>query len=107
MAPKKQKQKNKKKSSSSNNDSTSGELIDVDPSRIRFQHSRIRPHFSGCGRSVISTLEAIRNGDITISEIPPIQVSQLINFLFIVIVIQVKLISYYRPLLTIGYCWSR
>ena len=77
MAPKKQKQKNKKKSSSSNNDSTSGKMIDVDPSRIRFQHSRIRPHFSGCGRSVISTLEAIRNGDITISEIPPIQVSQL------------------------------
>lgn len=46
----------------------------VDPSRIRFQHSRIRPFFSGCGRSVERTLEEIRNGTIPLSDLPPIQV---------------------------------
>jgi hypothetical protein len=46
----------------------------VDPARIRFQHSRIRPYFSGCGRSVTATLEEIRNGTIQVSDLPPIQV---------------------------------
>lgn len=46
----------------------------VDPSRVRFQHSRIRPYFSGCGRSVRGTLESIRNKEISVSDIPPIQV---------------------------------
>ena len=49
-------------------------LILVDPSRIRFQYSRIRPYFSGCGRSVISTLDSIRNGELSPNDLPPIQV---------------------------------
>ena len=46
----------------------------VDPSRVRFQHARIRPFFSGCGRSVIETLEEIRQGNLSPSDLPPIQV---------------------------------
>ena len=41
---------------------------------FRFQHSRIRPHFSGCGRSVVQTLDDIREGNIKPEDIPPIQV---------------------------------
>ena len=48
--------------------------MSVDPSRVRFQDSKIRPVFSGCGRSVFDTLEPIRNGDIQPEDIPPIQV---------------------------------
>lgn len=46
----------------------------VDPSRIRFQHSRIRPYFSGCGRGVRETLEQIRNKEISANDLPNIQV---------------------------------
>ena len=49
-------------------------LIMVDPARCRFQHSKIRPYFSGCGRSVEKTLEEIKEGTTKISDIPPIQV---------------------------------
>jgi len=66
------KKKNAKKSTP-NNLSSNG-WISVDPSRVRFQHSKIRPVFSGCGRSVFDTLESIRNGDIQPEDVPPIQV---------------------------------
>ncbi|KAL3937947.1 MAG: hypothetical protein SGBAC_007049 [Bacillariaceae sp.] len=46
----------------------------VDPIRVRFQHSKIRPVFSGCGRSVEGTLEEIRQGKLNPSDLPPIQV---------------------------------
>lgn len=54
--------------------SDGGDGLYVDPARIRFQHSRIRPFFSGCGRSVEGTLEEIRNGTTPLSALPPIQV---------------------------------
>ena len=41
---------------------------------MRFQHSRIRPQFSGCGRSVLETLEQIRQGKLEPGDLPPIQV---------------------------------
>jgi hypothetical protein len=63
---KKQKKKNIK-------DDDSG-MIWVDPVRVRFQHSRIRPHFSGCGRSILETLESIQKGELSPSDLPPIQV---------------------------------
>lgn len=46
----------------------------VDPARIRFQHSRIRPHFSGCGRHLHDTLDSIRSGELRAGDLPPIQV---------------------------------
>ncbi|KAG7351251.1 hypothetical protein IV203_010611 [Nitzschia inconspicua] len=49
-------------------------MLYVDPARVRFQHSRIRPFFSGCGRSVEGTLEEIRTGTTQLSDLPPIQV---------------------------------
>ena len=52
----------------------SEQLLSIDPTRIRYQHSRIRPHFSGCGRSVSDTLESIKSGHITVDDLPPIQV---------------------------------
>lgn len=70
----KKKQKNKKKSTENSFASSNGEFIHIDPNRVRFQHSKIRPIFSGCGRSVLSTLEAIRNGEAAPDDIPPIQV---------------------------------
>jgi hypothetical protein len=51
-----------------------GGFILADPDRIRFQHSKIRPYFSGCGRSVMETLESIRRKEMTPSDLPPIQV---------------------------------
>lgn len=46
----------------------------VDPRRIRYQHARIRATFSGCGRLVVDTLQAIRDGQIKPEDLPPIQV---------------------------------
>jgi len=68
--------KNKKgKKKSSIADGSEGEsMILLDPTRVRFQHSRIRPYFSGCGRSVLDTLEEIRSKKLNPSDLPPIQV---------------------------------
>lgn len=49
-------------------------FLRVDPRRVRFQYSRIRPTFSGCGRSVLSTLDSIRNGELRPDDLPPILV---------------------------------
>lgn len=46
----------------------------IDPSRIRFQHSKIRPVFSGCGRRLEDTLNQIREGKLRPQDLPPIQV---------------------------------
>merc|ERR1719491_883551 len=51
-----------------------GSWLNADPERIRYQHSRIRPYFSGCGRSVEGTFESIRDGTMLYSDLPPIQV---------------------------------
>jgi hypothetical protein len=53
------------------------DLAWIDPTLIRFQHSRIRPIFSSCGRTIEETLNEIRSGKIKPCDIPPIQV--LIN----------------------------
>jgi hypothetical protein len=69
----------KKKDSSSKSKQGSTQniegLIWVDPAWIRFQHSRIRPTFSVCGRTLLDTLNSIRSGDISPFDLPPIQVS--------------------------------
>jgi hypothetical protein len=65
------KKANKKKAASASAD---GAGLMVDPARVRFQHARIRPYFSGCGRSVLETLEEIRQQKISPSDLPPIQV---------------------------------
>jgi hypothetical protein len=67
------KKKGKKNPAASENHKD-GSMIWVDPNRVRFQHSKIRPLFSGCGRSIYDTLESIRNREITPSDLPPIQV---------------------------------
>ena len=46
----------------------------MDPRQVRFQYAKIRPFFSGCGRSVTETLESIRSGDVSVEDLPPIQV---------------------------------
>lgn len=76
---KKSKKPTSQRSSSDHASGTSPEpnsdgLILVDPSRIRFQFSRIRPYFSGCGRSVTSTFDSILSGDLNPNDLPPIQV---------------------------------
>ena len=68
------KSKKKKGASSSALHVKQDGLLQVDPTRVRFQHSRIRPFFSGCGRSVIGTLDEIRQGRLKASQLPPIQV---------------------------------
>lgn len=52
----------------------SKEFIWVDPERIRFQHARIRPNFSSCGRALTDTLDSIRRREISPDDLPPIQV---------------------------------
>jgi hypothetical protein len=70
--------KKKKKKSSSQRQESEGDSGDnfvwVDPNRIRFQHARIRPHFSSCGRSLQGTLSDIRTGVMRPDDLPPIQV---------------------------------
>ncbi|KAL7483655.1 hypothetical protein ACHAW6_009299 [Cyclotella cf. meneghiniana] len=72
MTKKKKSQKNASNNAVTNNHT--GDLLHIDPARIRYQHSRIRPHFSGCGRSVLQTLDEIRRGDLRAEDLPLIQV---------------------------------
>jgi hypothetical protein len=74
MARKAQKKRSPKPASGKGN-----QWLYVDPARVRFQHSRIRPSFSGCGRSVEETLESIRNKELAPSDLPPIQVGLHFN----------------------------
>ena len=75
---KKNKHGSKNKGSDDNDvaatNNSSSSWLYVDPARVRFQHSKIRPYFSGCGRSVYDTLEEIRSGKIRPEDLPPIQV---------------------------------
>ena len=66
--------KNNKKKSAKKSSDQGGDLLYVNPSRIRYQHSRIRPTFSGCGRNVMDTLDEIRRGDLNPYDLPVIQV---------------------------------
>ena len=52
-------------------------LIHIDPQHIRFTHSRIRPRFSGCGRTLQSTLDAIVSGQLKPEDLPTISVVEL------------------------------
>lgn len=67
--------KTKKSTKKGVGSSDQGDLLYVSPSRIRYQHSRIRPTFSGCGRNVMDTLEEIRRGDLNPYDLPVIQVN--------------------------------
>ncbi|GMI55689.1 hypothetical protein ScalyP_jg5008 [Parmales sp. scaly parma] len=49
-------------------------LLQVDPLNVRFQHSRIRPNFSGCGRSVQHTLDILREGTGSLDDVPVIEI---------------------------------
>jgi hypothetical protein len=62
------------KKKAANISSVSQDYLLVDPARVRFQHSKIRTHFSGCGRSVVQTLDDIREGKLKPEGLPPIQV---------------------------------
>ena len=75
MARKKQssKKSNKDKSNPGAEEAVDGFIL-VDPARCRFQHSRIRPQFSGCGRDVVQVLEDIKSGKTNLQDLPPIQV---------------------------------
>ena len=79
MARKKQSSKKSNKDKS-NPGAAEAEAIDsngfilVDPARCRFQHSKIRPIFSGCGRDVTQVLEDIKSGKTDLQDLPPIQV---------------------------------
>eukprot|EP00036_Acanthoecidae_sp_10tr_P005194 CAMPEP_0182945618 /NCGR_PEP_ID=MMETSP0105_2-20130417/55785_1 /TAXON_ID=81532 ORGANISM="Acanthoeca-like sp., Strain 10tr" /NCGR_SAMPLE_ID=MMETSP0105_2 /ASSEMBLY_ACC=CAM_ASM_000205 /LENGTH=93 /DNA_ID=CAMNT_0025085659 /DNA_START=15 /DNA_END=293 /DNA_ORIENTATION=+ len=49
----------------------------LDPAKIRFTHSRIRPRFSGCNKTIEQTKEEIRTGVITPADLPHITVMPL------------------------------
>jgi hypothetical protein len=49
-------------------------LVHIDPAKVRFTHSRIRPFFSGCGRRVEDTLADILEGRIRFEDLPFITV---------------------------------
>jgi hypothetical protein len=51
--------------------------IELDPSIIRFTHSKIRNRFSGNQMLIQDTLQQLRNGEIPIGNIPKIQVMQI------------------------------
>ena len=74
MGRKKSSKTKEAKSTRNNGREGDGNLISVDPRFVRFQHSRIRPAFSGCGRSVMGTLDSIRKRETSPYDLPPIQV---------------------------------
>ncbi|CAN0035121.1 unnamed protein product, partial [Ectocarpus sp. 4 AP-2014] len=49
-------------------------VLDVDPRHVRYAHSKIKPHFSGCGRTIEQTLGEIREGKTRPSDLPMITV---------------------------------
>lgn len=48
--------------------------IEVDPRRVRYAHSKIKPIFSGCGRTIEQTLDEIRGGKTLPTDLPAITV---------------------------------
>ncbi|CAM9264907.1 unnamed protein product, partial [Ectocarpus fasciculatus] len=46
----------------------------IDPSIVFYTHSKIRPVFSGCGKSIQDTIDEITSGAIAPSELPFITV---------------------------------
>ncbi len=76
------KQRTKKTKNQAQQDSSEGGWVHVDPERLRFQHSKIRPFFSGCGRSVEETLNSIRRGELKPTDLPPIQVRRSFTYDF-------------------------
>lgn len=57
----------------SKNGGAAGGEVEVDPRRIRYQSSKVRPYFS-CGRKLVEQLELLRNGDVAVESIPRIHV---------------------------------
>lgn len=53
--------------------------LELDPAAIRFAHSKICPNFSGCGRSVLQTLEEIKAGALRVDDLPMITVVRTAN----------------------------
>lgn len=48
--------------------------MELDPTIIRFTHSRIRKQFSGCSKMLLETLEELKTKKIMPSDIPKISV---------------------------------
>ena len=51
-----------------------GSLTHIRPSAILYTHSKIRPSFSGCGRTLQQTLDQIVAGELSPHDLPPIAV---------------------------------
>ena len=49
-------------------------IAQLDPNSIYFTHSRVRPLFTGCGKSIHTTLNEIEQGATSIDDIPLISV---------------------------------
>lgn len=54
-------------------------IISIDPINIRFTHSKIKSVYSGCGRAIKDTIDAVRNGEISVDDIPLIAVMEIDN----------------------------
>ena len=72
MPPKKEKKKLSAKASSSG--SAEGPLVQLRPSQILYTYSKVLPYFSGCGRTLQSTLDQIASGELKASDLPAISV---------------------------------
>ena len=51
-----------------------GSLVHIRPSSVLYTFSKIRPSFSGCGRTLQQTLEQIIAGELSPHDLPPIAV---------------------------------
>jgi len=49
-------------------------FAEVDVAELHFTHARVRPFFSGCGRRLEATLNAILCGDMTLESVPIITI---------------------------------
>jgi hypothetical protein len=51
-----------------------GDLVHLRPSQILYTFSKILPYFSGCGRTLQSTLDQVASGEMTAHDLPAIAV---------------------------------
>jgi hypothetical protein len=72
MPPKKDKKKGSSKASSSG--SAEGPLVQLRPSQILYTYGKVLPYFSGCGRTLAGTLDAIASGSMRPADLPAIAV---------------------------------
>jgi hypothetical protein len=67
-----------------NNKSNSGRtMMEIDPDIIYFTHARIRPVFTGCNKRIQDTIDEIKSGVTSVSQIPYITIIENTELVYV------------------------